>query len=80
MNTYIWIQTCTHNLYKFMNYLQNYIYILNNLTHTHIYINYELEHYEIKYIMQYEMIWKYEWNYMNYITRKKNYSYEYEIA
>ena len=44
-----------------MNYLQKYIYILNNLTHTHMrarthtnthtHINYELEHYEIKYIM-----------------------------
>ena len=35
MNTYIWIHICTYNLYKFINYLQNYIYILNNLTHTH---------------------------------------------
>ena len=39
----------------------------------YIYINYELEHYEIEYIMQYEIIW----------TRslgKWNYIYEYEIA
>ena len=41
--------------------LQNCIYIRNNLTHTQIYIYYELEHYEIEYIMQYEIIWIYEY-------------------
>ena len=59
--------------------LQNYIYVLNNLTY--IYIYYELEHYEIEYIMQYEIIWIYEYEII--WTRslgKWNYIYEYEIV
>ena len=48
----------------------------------YIYINYELEHYEIEYMnMQYEIIWIYEYEII--WTRslgKWNYIYEYKIA
>ena len=46
----------------------------------YIYKNYELEHYEIEYIMQYEIIWIYEYEII--WTRslgKWNYIYEYEM-
>ena len=47
----------------------------------YIYKNYELEHYEIEYIMQYEIKWIYEYEII--WTRslgKWNYIYEYEFA
>ena len=50
-------------------------------THTHTHIYYELEHYEIEYIMQNEIISIYEYEII--WTRslgKWNYIYEYEIA
>ena len=47
----------------------------------YIYTNYELEHYEIEYIMKYEIIWIYEYEIIwTRLLGKWNYIYEYEIA
>ena len=44
-------------------------------------VYYELEHYEIEYIMQYEIIWIYEYETIWIRSLEKwNYIYEYEIA
>ena len=85
---YIWIHTCTYNMYKslWINYkiIITKLYLhskhFNIYIYIYIYINYELEHYEIEYIMRYEIISIYEYEIL--WTRsliKRNYIYEYEI-